>query len=94
MFRMRDTKGPDPKLLCVPTADPRLAYLTDLTDLEHFHRLEIQHFFEIYQDLEPGKRAATEGGVWADRREAEAEIVRSLRRAEAVTSGPAELSRA
>src|ERR1700755_3571312 len=42
MFRMRDAKRPDPKLLCVPTADPRQADVVDLVDLEHFHKLEIQ----------------------------------------------------
>ncbi|HEV7824129.1 MAG TPA: inorganic diphosphatase [Mycobacteriales bacterium] len=81
MFRMRDAKGPDPKVLCVPTADLRLAYLRDIPDLEHFHLLEIQHFFQVYQDLEPEKSADPEGGVWAGRAEAEAEIARSLARA-------------
>jgi inorganic pyrophosphatase len=86
MFRMRDEKGPDPKVLCIPTADPRLAYLRDITDLERFHALEIQHFFEVYQDLEPGKSAGPEGGVWAGRAEAEAEIGRSQARARAPLS--------
>jgi inorganic pyrophosphatase len=81
MFRMRDEKGPDPKVLCVPTADPRLAHLRDITDLEHFYRLEIQHFFEVYKDLEPGKSVDVERGIWADRTEAEAEIQRSCDRA-------------
>jgi inorganic pyrophosphatase len=81
MFRMRDAKGPDPKVLCVPTADPRQLNLIDLVDLEHFHKLEIQHFFEIYQDLEPGKSLEVERGVWADRVEAEAEVTRSQQRA-------------
>lgn len=89
MFRMRDAKGPDPKVLCVPTADPRLTYLADLPDLDPFHRLEIQHFFEIYEDLEPGKAIDTEHGVWADRTQAEAEVARSrLRAARAVPVGP------
>jgi inorganic pyrophosphatase len=81
MFRMRDEKGPDPKVLCVPTADPRLAHLHDITDLEHFYKLEIQHFFEVYKDLEPGKSVDVENGIWANRVEAEAEIRRSLERA-------------
>lgn len=81
MFRMRDAKGPDPKVLCVPTADPRQVHLIDLADLEHFHQLEIQHFFEIYQDLEPGKSLDLEHGVWADRVEAETELTCSQRRA-------------
>jgi inorganic pyrophosphatase len=90
MFRMRDAKGPDAKVLCVPTADPRLAYLVDLPDLSPFHRLEIQHFFEIYQALEPGKSVEAERGVWADRAEAEAEVTRSrARAARALAGGPA-----
>jgi len=81
MFLMHDAKGPDPKVLCVPVADPRLAYLADITDLEHFHKLEIQHFFEVYRDLEPGKSIDADRGVWASRVEAEAEIAASQHRA-------------
>ena len=77
MFRMRDNTRPDPKVLCVPAADPRLAYLTDVTDLEHFHKLEIQHFFHIYQDLEPGKHIDAERGIWAGHAEAEMEVKQS-----------------
>ena len=86
MFRMRDEKGPDPKVLCVPTADPRRAYLGDITDLEHFYKLEIQHFFQVYKDLEPGKSVDVERGVWAGRTEAEAEIRRSTERARPLVS--------
>lgn len=85
MFRMRDAKGPDAKVLCVPAADPRLAYLVDLPDLATFHKLEIQHFFEIYQALDPGKSIEAERGVWAGRAEARAEVARSRRRAARVT---------
>jgi inorganic pyrophosphatase len=51
----------------------------DLTDVSEFDRLEIQHFFETYKDLEPGK--SVEGANWVGREEAEAEIVASLQRA-------------
>jgi inorganic pyrophosphatase len=83
MFRMRDEKGPDHKVLCVPNADPRLLYLSDIADLEPFHRLEIQHFFEVYKDLEPGKSVDIRADIWAGRTEAEAEIRRSQERARA-----------
>jgi inorganic pyrophosphatase len=43
-----------------------------------FDRLEIQHFFEVYKDLEPGK--SVEGATWVGRTEAEAEIARSFER--------------
>ena len=55
MFRMRDEKGDDNKVLCVPASDPRWNHLQDINDVPEFDRLEIQHFFEVYKELEPGK---------------------------------------
>ena len=78
MFRMRDEKGGDDKVLCVPARDPRLAHLQDIGDIAKFDQLEIQHFFEVYKDLEPG--ASVEGATWVGRAEAEAEIEESRRR--------------
>ncbi|HZR53226.1 MAG TPA: inorganic diphosphatase [Streptosporangiaceae bacterium] len=72
MFRMRDEKGLDDKILCVPAADPRMAHLRDIDDVAKFDRLEIQHFFEVYKDLEPGKSVQAE--AWADRKAAEAQV--------------------
>jgi inorganic pyrophosphatase len=54
--------------------------LGDITDLERFYKLEIQHFFEVCKDLEPGKSVDVEGGIWAGRTEAETEIRRSQER--------------
>ena len=45
MFRMRDEKGGDDKVLCVPAEDPRTEHLRDIHHLAEYHRLEIQHFF-------------------------------------------------
>jgi inorganic pyrophosphatase len=78
MFRMTDEKGPDDKLLCVPAGDPRKDNLQDIQDMPEFDKLEIQHFFEVYKDLEPGK--SVEGADWVGREEAEAEIIRSRER--------------
>jgi inorganic pyrophosphatase len=72
MFCMRDEKGGDDKVLCVPADDPRQKHLRDIDDLPRFDRLEIQHFFEVYKDLEPGK--SVEGASWTGRVEAEAEV--------------------
>ncbi len=72
MFRMRDEKGLDDKVLCVPATDPRVAHLTDITDVPAFDRLEIEHFFQVYKALEPGKEVET--AKWVDRVAAEAEI--------------------
>jgi inorganic pyrophosphatase len=73
MFRMRDEKGADDKVLCVPATDPRMAHLRDITDVPDFDKLEIQHFFEVYKALEPGKEV--EAATWVDLAAAEAEIV-------------------
>jgi inorganic pyrophosphatase len=78
MFRMTDEKGPDDKVLCVPNADPRLEHLRDIHHLPEYDRLEIQHFFEVYKDLEPGK--SVEGATWVGRVEAEAELERARQR--------------
>jgi inorganic pyrophosphatase len=75
MFRMRDEAGGDDKLLCVPAHEPRLENLRDIHHLPEFHRREIQHFFEIYKELEPGK--SVDGAEWVGRTEAEAELERS-----------------
>ena len=76
MFRMTDEAGGDDKVLCVPATDPRLEHLRDISHVSKFDRLEIQHFFEVYKDLEPGK--SVEGANWVGRTEAEAEVVRVL----------------
>ena len=87
MFRMRDEKGADDKVLCVPARDPRMEHLRDIHHVPEFERLEIQHFFEVYKAIEPGKSVQAE--AWADRSAAEAEIVACRKRA-AETTGHAE----
>ncbi|MFD1662966.1 inorganic diphosphatase [Streptomyces caeni] len=79
MFVMRDEKGPDEKILCVPAHDPRYTGFQDIGDVPSFDRLEITHFFEVYKDLEPGK--SVEGSHWEGRARAYAEIDASRRRA-------------
>jgi inorganic pyrophosphatase len=78
VFQMTDEKGGDAKILCVPAGDPRQEHLRDLGDLPEFDRLEIEHFFLIYKELEPGKSVA--GAAWEDRAAAEAEVEASRRR--------------
>jgi len=52
---MEDEEGEDPKILSVPTSDPRYDGYTSLGDV-HPHLLrEIQEFFETYKRLEPKK---------------------------------------
>ena len=77
---MRDEAGGDDKLLCVPANDPRQEHLRDIHHLSEYDRLEIQHFFEVYKDLEPGK--SVEGAEWVGRDGAESEVRASFKRYE------------
>jgi inorganic pyrophosphatase len=52
--------------------------LRDIGDVPSFEQLEIQHFFEVYKALEPGKLVQAE--AWADRAAAEAEVEASRKR--------------
>lgn len=55
LFRMRDEKGPDEKILCVPLADPTWSHVQDLGDLQQNLLNEVEHFFAVYKDLEDKK---------------------------------------
>ena len=79
MFHMRDEAGGDDKILCIPAGDPRKNHIRELEDISEFDRLEIQHFFETYKDLEPGK--SVEGAHWVGRTEAEQCVNEALARA-------------
>ncbi|MEE2718331.1 MAG: inorganic diphosphatase [Planctomycetota bacterium] len=72
---MRDEKGPDHKILAVPTTDPRRDEMTDLEHLPRHVLREVDYFFHIYKDLE-GKHADTYG--WENRAEACRVIERSI----------------
>lgn len=91
MFQMQDEMGGDDKVLCIPAADLRQSGLKELTDLSNLSLLEIEHFFSVYKDLEPGK--SVEGAVWVGRAEAEMEIRASWQRAKG-TSYENEFTRA
>lgn len=52
VLEMKDEKGPDEKVLCVATRDPRFAERRSLNDLQDHTKREIIHFFEVYKQLE------------------------------------------
>ena len=60
LFRMTDEKGPDEKILCVPLRDPMWSQIRDLEDLNPHLLNEIEHFFQVYKDLED-KKVVTAG---------------------------------
>ncbi len=78
VFWMADEKGPDAKVLTVPSTDPRWADVAEIDDLPHHLLDEIAHFFEVYKALEPGK--GTEVSNWQGRAEAERAITEAQAR--------------
>ena len=55
VFHMTDEKGPDEKILCVPLKDPAFMRVHDVHDIAPEFRDEIEHFFQVYKDLEDEK---------------------------------------
>jgi inorganic pyrophosphatase len=76
LFKMRDEKGVDDKIVCVPTHDPGWNHAEVLDDIPEQLRREIAHFFSIYKDLED-KPVEVEG--WKSREEA-LEVIEDARR--------------
>lgn len=67
IFRMRDDKGLDDKIVCVPFQDPNWSHVETLEDLPLPLRDEISHFFSIYKTPE-GKVVKVDG--WFPREQA------------------------
>ena len=60
MLRMLDLGIPDDKIIAVPAQDPFQHEYFDIADIPGHVLKEIEHFFQIYKDLE-GKRVQTVG---------------------------------
>ncbi|MBO1766092.1 inorganic diphosphatase [Allobranchiibius sp. GilTou38] len=82
VFRMVDEAGGDDKILCVPAGDPRQDGVKDLSDVSDFLLKEVQHFFETYKALEPGK-SVEEGAHWIGVEEADKVVQGALDKAKA-----------
>jgi inorganic pyrophosphatase len=71
VFWMEDDKGPDAKIICVAAGDPRWEEVVEIEDVPELFRAEIEHFFNVYKMLEPGKYSSTRGyegtaAAWAE----------------------------
>ena len=73
---MSDEKGPDEKVICVPLNDPTWERLSDIHDVPAGLRDEIEHFFQVYKDLEHKGTVVTHG--FGNRAEAD-EVIASAR---------------
>jgi inorganic pyrophosphatase len=88
VFHMADEKGPDEKIICVPVSDPIWNKLSDLNEVNPHLVKEIEHFFQVYKDLENKK---VDVGGWGDAAEAREIIDLCVDRFEAIENKPEEL---
>ena len=86
VFRMSDENGPDAKVLCVPCQEPRWNGVQDISEVPRDLLAEVRHFFDVYKDLEPGKRTSVHG--YEGREVAWGEVETSRRRYQAASDGP------
>ena len=65
---MYDEEGKDFKILAVPSKEPRLSNIRNISDAPESELKEIEHFFLHYKDLEEQKWVEIKG--WGDKEEA------------------------
>lgn len=77
---MEDNSGQDEKVIAVPSPHltKRYEHVHEFSDLPEITRQQIQHFFEHYKDLEPGKWVKI--GDWMGAAEARRLIVEAIER--------------
>ena len=80
VLKMTDESGKDAKVIAVPKDKLSTIYrdVKDINDVPVLLRSQIQHFFEHYKDLEPGKWVKID--AWEDVESAKQEIVDSVKR--------------
>jgi inorganic pyrophosphatase len=80
VLKMEDNAGGDEKIIAVPSSHitQRYVRIVNYSDLPDITLKQIEHFFEHYKDLEPGKWAKISG--WGDAAEARRLIMESIER--------------
>ncbi len=83
VLKMTDEAGHDEKIIAVPVPKLTRRYesVHEVTQLPEITLKQIEHFFEHYKDLEPGKWVKVVG--WGDAAEARRMIEESIARAKA-----------
>ena len=83
VLKMEDDAGGDEKIIAVPAPKltQRYAHVMNYSDLPAITLQQIQHFFEHYKDLEPGKWVKLLG--WGNAAEARKLIAEAIVRAKA-----------
>jgi inorganic pyrophosphatase len=87
VLKMEDDGGGDEKIIAVPSPKltKRYLHVHTYTDLPAITLEQIQHFFEHYKDLEPGKWVKLIG--WGDVHEARSLITAAITRAATADAG-------
>ncbi|WP_019994815.1 inorganic diphosphatase [Aureimonas ureilytica] len=82
VLKMEDNSGVDEKVIAVPSPKLTQRYIKveEYTDLPEITLKQIEHFFEHYKDLEPGKWVKI--GGWGDAAEARKLITEAVTRYE------------
>ena len=82
VLKMMDESGGDEKIIAVPSQKLTERYMNvhNYIDLPAITLEQIQHFFEHYKDLEPGKWVKVQG--WGDAAEAKSLIMEAVERKE------------
>ncbi|MDB5556058.1 MAG: inorganic diphosphatase [Rhizobium sp.] len=80
VLMMEDNSGKDEKIIAVPSPKLTLRYekVHEYTDMPEITIKQIEHFFEHYKDLEPGKWVKLDG--WRGAAEARRLIVEAIER--------------
>lgn len=80
---MEDNSGEDEKIIAVPSTELTKRYdkISDISDMPEITLQQIEHFFEHYKDLEPGKWVKI--GDWQNADRAKELIVSAIERAKA-----------
>ncbi len=88
VLKMTDESGGDAKVLAVPvdTVLPIYTHWQKPEDMNALRLKQIQHFFEHYKDLEPGKWVKVDG--WFGPAEAQAEIMNGVESYKRAASKP------
>lgn len=80
VFLMEDEEGIDPKIIAVPKekVDPRFKEIQDVKDLPEHLKKEVQEFFTVMKNLEPGKFVKAKG--WEGKEKAKEIIQEAIER--------------
>ncbi len=80
---MEDNSGEDEKIIAVPSTELTKRYdnVNDISDMPEITLQQIEHFFEHYKDLEPGKWVKI--GDWQNSDRAKELIISAIERAKA-----------